>query len=134
MSIWRMPQIVSMTTCKSVFKLLTVLCADSATSTGGLLEGTEKVGADHKSVLEASDSEPNNNLPRGVLDNYCPVTVLSRTLKESVFVMVVPRTMLRLPTTMIVVVLQILLAGVGHRYAWHVRVPFRFFFFCMHVA
>ena len=47
------------------------------------------------------------NLLKDILDN-CPVTVLSRTLNESVFVMVVPRIMLRLPTTMIVVVLQML--------------------------
>ena len=75
---------------------------------GGGIGGTRKVGVNYKSVLEAS--KPNNNLPRGVLDNDCPVIVLSRILKESVFVMVVPRTMfeLRLPTTMIVVVLQIL--------------------------
>ena len=45
--------------CRSMFELLTVLCADSATSTEGL-GGTEDVGADHKSVLEVS--KPNNKL------------------------------------------------------------------------
>ena len=38
----------------------------------------------------------------------CLVTVLPRTLNESVFVILVPRTLLRLPTWMIVVELQIL--------------------------
>ena len=66
------------------------------------------VGADHKSVTVIEASKPTINLPRDVLDNDCPVTEVSRTLKESVFVMVVPRTMLRLPTRMMVVVLQIL--------------------------
>ena len=91
----------------SVFELLTVLCADSAMSTEGLGDNME-VGADHKSVLEAL--KPIINLPRGVLENDCPVTLLSTTPKETVFVMVVPRTVLRfkLPTKMIVVVLQIL--------------------------
>ena len=98
-----MSQIVSMVTCKGVFELLTVLCADSASFTEGL-EDTGRVGADHKLVLEAS--KPIIILPRDVLDNDCSVTVLSRTLKESAFVMVVPRTMLRLPTKMIVVELQ----------------------------
>ena len=82
-----------------------MLCADSASFTEGLGD-TGRVGADHKSVLEASKQKI--NLPRGALDNDCPVTVLSTTLKESAFVMVVPLTMLRLPTTMIVVVLQML--------------------------
>ena len=57
-SICRMSQTVSMITWKSVFELLTVLCPDSATSTEGS-EGSEKVGADHKSVLE--DSKPNTS-------------------------------------------------------------------------
>ena len=47
-----------MTSCRSVFELLTVFCADSTPSTE--LGGTRKVGADHRSVLEAS--KPNNRL------------------------------------------------------------------------
>ena len=53
-----MTQIVSMITCTSVFELLTVLCADSASFTEGS-EDTGRVGADHKSVLEVS--KPENN-------------------------------------------------------------------------
>ena len=48
-----MSQTVSLTTCISVIELLTVLCADSATSTEGL-GGNGKVGADHISMLENS--------------------------------------------------------------------------------
>jgi hypothetical protein len=60
------------------------------------------------SKKKASKSKE-KNLPRdGVVDG-CPVTVLSRKLKESEFVMVVPLTMLKLPSTrMIVVELKIL--------------------------
>ena len=42
-----MSQTVSVAMCTSVFELLTMLCADSATSAEGL-GGTGKVGADHK--------------------------------------------------------------------------------------
>ena len=54
-----MSQNVSIKLCRSVYELLTVLCADSTPSTDGL-GGTRKVGADHRSVLEAS--KPDNKL------------------------------------------------------------------------
>ena len=84
-----------------------MLCTDSATSREGLGD-TGNAVADYKAVLEAS--KPIIDLPRDILDNNCLVlvTALSRTLKASLFVTVVPWTMLRFPTRMIVVELQIL--------------------------
>ena len=68
-----------------------------------VLGGTGKSGADRyikNQCLEASKPNEKKTLPRDVVGTPdCPVTVLSWKLKESEFVMVVPRTMLKLPST-----------------------------------